>query len=246
MLTNTSFPPITINVNIGQAAAPSVTNTATITNPNDTNSANNTVSDTAISFPRLRLVKRITRVNNTVFNDLLDSPSNANDDSTLNWPANYLRGKTGQGINATDVVPVMPGDTLEYTIYFLSDGQTDSNNITACDLVPLNNTFVPDGFNAVPAATGGLSGNRGIDIITNNTERSHTNAVDGDSGQFYLVNTLVPVPTGATTPAPCASFNTAANGNGAVVVNLGNLPRATTPGNPSNSYGLIRFRAKVN
>lgn len=242
---NTSFPPITINVNIGQGAIPSVTNTATLSNPNDPNAANNTVSNT-VNFPRLRLVKRITRLNNTVFNDLLDNPNDVNDDLTLNWPANYLLGRTGQGINATDIVPVMPGDIIEYTIYFLSDGQTSIDNIIACDLVPLNSTFVPTGFNTVPAAPGGLSGNRGIDVITNSLERSHTNAVDGDLGQFYLTNNLVPVPSGATAPAPCPSFNTAANGNGAIVVNLGSLPRATTPGNPSNSYGLIRFRAKVN
>lgn len=243
---NISFPPITINVNIGQAAIPSVTNTATLTNANDLNSDNNTATNT-VNFPRLRLVKRITRVNNTVFNDLLDNPSDVNDDSTLNWPISYLRGKTGQGINSTDVVFVLPGDIVEYTIYFLSDGEIGSDNITACDLVPLNNTFVPSGFNSVPAAPGGFSGNRGIDIVFNGTERSYTNAVDGDSGQFYLVNnTLVPVPSGATSPAPCPNSNTAANGNGAVVVNLGNLPRATTPGSPSNAYGLFRFRARVN
>ncbi len=41
----TALPPITLQVAVGQAAYPAVTNTATVSNANDTNSANNTSSD---------------------------------------------------------------------------------------------------------------------------------------------------------------------------------------------------------
>lgn len=39
----------------------------------------------------------------------------------------------------------------------------------------------------------------------------------------------------------CGGSNT----NGAVVVNLGDLPNATAPGTPPDSYGFIRFRGRV-
>jgi hypothetical protein len=35
------------------------------------------------------------------------------------------------------------------------------------------------------------------------------------------------------------------NDNGAIVVKIQDLPKADTPGSPTNSYGFIRFRAKV-
>ena len=36
------------------------------------------------------------------------------------------------------------------------------------------------------------------------------------------------------------------DGNGAVVVNMGSIPNATGSGTPANSYGFIRFKAKIN
>lgn len=57
-------------------------------------------------------------------------------------------------------------------------------------------------------------------------------------GQFFA--------PGTTAPASCSGANT----NGAVVVKVvtspTTLPNASAPGNPTNSYGFIRFRARVN
>jgi hypothetical protein len=57
--------------------------------------------------------------------------------------------------------------------------------------------------------------------------------VDDDRGQFYTSNF----------PVACKGTP---NGRGAVVVNIGTVPNATGSGTPANSYGFIRFKAKIN
>ena len=87
------------------------------------------------------------------------------------------------------------------------------------------------------ADVGGLAGsNYGIAILSANggTPVKATNAVDGDRGQFYS----------SSFPSSCTTGIT--NGNGAVVVNMGSIPHATGSGTPANSYGFIRFKAKIN
>ncbi|MEW5856568.1 MAG: hypothetical protein AB1861_04210, partial [Cyanobacteriota bacterium] len=78
-----------------------------------------------------------------------------------------------------------------------------------------------------------------ISVFLNGNQQSYTNSADGDGGQFYPAGTLIPPPPGGVSPQPCGDANT----NGAVVVNLGNIPTATGS-NPANSYGFIRFRAR--
>jgi hypothetical protein len=61
---------------------------------------------------------------------------------------------------------------------------------------------------------------------------------DGDRGQFFPANT-------GTGGATCSATNT----NGAVVVKIVSganmIPKATGAGTPVDSYGFMRFRAKV-
>ena len=57
--------------------------------------------------------------------------------------------------------------------------------------------------------------------------------MDGERGQFY----------NSSFPSSCTGTT---NGNGAVVVNMGSIPNATGSGTPANSYGFIRFKAKIN
>ncbi|MBD1936322.1 DUF11 domain-containing protein [Microcoleus sp. FACHB-68] len=208
-----------------------VTNTAAITaadqsDPDSTPGNNAPGEDDQASVavpakPNLRLVKRVTQINSTSFNDLVDDPADANDNAA-NWPSNYLLGRTDGG-------RVQPGDEIEYTIYFLSDGSTPAGNVVLCDLVPPNLGFIPNAFGAV----------QGISVLLNGTQQSYTNSADGDGGQFYPAGTLIPPPPGGVSPQPCGAANT----NGAVIVNLGNIPTATGS-NPANSYGFIRFRAR--
>ena len=223
-------------------------NTATVTPPNgitDPTPANNTATDT-LDQPHVRLVKRITALNNTSFTDLLNDPSDPNDDTALNWPSGYLQGKIGKGIVPGDEVPVKPTDTLEYTIYFLSDsaGTKDATTVNICDRIPANSTFIPNSFNGASPTDGGLPGtDQGIALALGSATPTVylTDVNDApDRGQYFPAND-------PATPPSCSG-----NTNGAVVVNvtrnpdLPNLPRATGPGTPSNSYGFIRFRVRVN
>jgi uncharacterized repeat protein (TIGR01451 family) len=201
--------------------------------------------------PKLLLVKRITSINNdsaknpndnTALNVFVND-SGSTDDDNANWPTpkdTYLPG-------AIDGGNVKPGDEIEYTIYFLNT-VTAAKNVTMCDLVPTNQTFVQTTYNA----------NSGIGLALNSTTLPTapnsllTNAADTDAGRYYATND-------ASTPTVCKKFDSSgavassgqtANTNGAIVVNVVSgtttLPSATAAGTPTNSYGFVRFRAKVN
>ncbi|NER34464.1 MAG: DUF11 domain-containing protein [Oscillatoria sp. SIO1A7] len=209
-----------------------VTNTAQITGSDQTdpNPGNNQGSATvpSIGTPRLRLVKRVTGLNGATFNDLLDDPSDS--DNASDWPSNYLRGQI-------DVPQVRPGDEVEYTIYFLSDGTAEARNVQICDFVPLNQTFVENAFNDVTPAANGLAGvNRGMAIaFGNGTALSYTNANDGDNSRF--------ISPGSSIPAACVALGASNNGKGAILFRPQSIPNFSSDGN--NSFGFIRFRARV-
>lgn len=199
------------------------------------------------SNAKLLLIKRITRINNVDLTDIVDGRSDVgtsasnyvpfpydSDDNDAKWPSNYLRGKINAGA-------VKPGDELEYTIYFLSNGSSSATNVKFCDLVPSNTTFMPTAFNGQTPSDGGSGGDQGIALAVGSTTPTvyFSNAADADRGVFYAAND-------SAAPTSCGS-----NTNGAVVVNitkasvLPNLPAATGQGTPATSYGFIRFRAKV-
>jgi hypothetical protein len=79
-----------------------------------------------------------------------------------------------------------------------------------------------------------------------------SNAADTDEGTFYAPNTAPPT-VGDPPVNLCRKVNSSntipvgatENINGAIVVEINALPEATAPGTPVNSYGFIRFRAKV-
>jgi uncharacterized repeat protein (TIGR01451 family) len=220
-----------INLTVKRTTQDNISNTATVSNTSDKNSNNNSSTDVLPATTRLRLVKRITRINTIAKTGYIDNPSDANDDSTLMWPtplSTYLQGVINGG-------NVKPGDLIEYTVYFLSDGGTPAQNVTLCDLVPFNSTFSSTTFNTNSGIAMALSSSNLPTAPTN----YFTNIADTDGGQLYTA--------GTTLPAACAS-NT--NPNGAVVVKVvtgtTTVPNATASGTPSNSYGFIRFVAKIN
>ncbi|MBD2665273.1 hypothetical protein H6G73_12480 [Richelia sinica FACHB-800] len=198
--------------------------------------------------PNLVLVKRITRINNSDITQIVDGrsdvpttdnnyviPARADEDNDPKWPANYLRGLINAGT-------VKPGDILEYTIYFLSNGLGNATKVKFCDLVPNNVTFLPTAFNGLTPKDGGLpTAEQGIALAIGSITPSFylTNAADNDRGRLYI-------PNDPATPALCGS-----NTNGAVVVDITrdpdtpSLPAATGSGTPSSSYGFIRFRGTV-
>ena len=207
------------------------------------------------SDPNLLLVKRITAINpgqsdEVEFNSFVNDDSNEdgdpnNDpDNDPNWsdPDTYLPG-------AISVDNIQPGDEVEYTIYFLSNGEEEATNVQICDVIPDNMSFVPDSY-----ATGS-----GIALLNSSasgaTATNLTNTADTDGGTFYAPNTALPkvtidgeeknlcqkVDSTGNTVEVDADNNT----NGAVVVGIDEIPNATAPATPDNAYGFIRFRAKV-
>ena len=215
-----------------------------------------TIDVTAVvaNNPNLILLKRITKINNVAigkaangsaidFTTVVPQPDNAStprdesgDASNPNWVANYPKGAIDGGV-------IKSGDTVEYTIYFLSTGNTAVKNANICDWVPSNTTFVPDTY-----GTG-----KGIELAIGSTVSQLSNVPDGDRGDFFNVGAIVPgaYPSGTATKLNCA---TPTGNDGAVVVNLVNtallapndqLPNATAAGTPGNSYGFVRFVSKV-
>lgn len=200
----------------------------------------NTPSPVA-SDPNVLLVKRITAINgnriinpndSTALNTVVDGGTANDDDNHPNWPNNYLVGEINAGLTK-------PGDEIEYTIYFLSTGGKEAVEVTICDRTPDFQTFVPDTFNSVPPSPGvDLGTSRGTLVEYNGNAFSHSNDDDSDIAQYY--------PSGSTPlPTVCNNAPAQTEDNGAVVVDLGNLPNATGLGTPNTSYGAIRFRANV-
>jgi hypothetical protein len=208
---------------------------------------------------KMLLVKRITAINNntgatingenmSLFND--DVITNNQDNFPL-WPDSdsnhdnstnpYLRGAINGG-------KVEKNDEVEFTIYFLIINN-QATNIRLCDLVPKNMTF---SANAFGSGQGIALGSSSTTLPTTPTNY-FTNSSDSDRGVFYAPNTTPP--TGCKKPDPNNSSNfvnmtLSDNTNGLVVIDVATsptfLPKANSAGSPINSYGFIRFRAKVN
>ena len=220
-----------------------------------TNTGNAIVPFTAGNTPELILLKRITKINGLTTGKTLtgapidlttviaqpDNPATprneSGDASNTNWPTTtYPQG-------AIDAGAIKSGDTIEYTIYFLSGGKAPVTNANFCDWVPKNTTFVPDSY--------GLG--RGIQLAIGSLLNTFTNVPDTDRGVFYNPGAIPPAtyPDANTFKLNCMS---PAGTEGAVVVNLVNntltspnnqLPNATAAGTPGNSYGFVRFVSKV-
>ena len=163
------------------------------------------------AVPEVKLVKRVTRVGATPIATVVDDGDDPNDNDTVNWPAGYLQGD----IDAT----AEPTEEVDYTIYFLSDGNSAAANVRLCDLVPDNTTYVPG---TLQLSQGGAA------------PAALTDADDADAGESFAA--------GAPIADPCQGTNT----DGGVYVTVpGNLPNATAPGTPTGSYGYIRFTVTV-
>ncbi len=96
----------------------------------------------AAGEPNMRLVKRITNVSrngqpvgSVNFNSFVDDP-NDEDDNIL-----QQAGRTPNGqINLQQ--PLQSGNEIEYTIYFLSEGDRQLENVRFCDLIPPGTSYV--------------------------------------------------------------------------------------------------------
>jgi uncharacterized repeat protein (TIGR01451 family) len=233
-----------------------------ITTSFNTVSSNLTGKDFGIRqlLPNVLLVKRITALNGqlvtangvplNVYRNQSDYPYDDNNNApptttypkpgTTKWPNTISNASSSFLLGAINGVSVKPNDELEYTIYFLSAGDADANNVSLCDLIPEYQTFVPTAYNSPSSST---LGNRGMALSIGNTAQiGLTNSNDTDQGRYYF--------PGTTLPTACKSAGVIPpNINGAVVINLGNLPKPTSGVNGAaapNGYGYIRFRTKIN
>nr|WP_277876360.1 isopeptide-forming domain-containing fimbrial protein [Trichocoleus sp. FACHB-40] len=167
---------------------------------------------------RLRLVKRITRVNATQYANFVPAePADPNETAFPNF-AQLLLGVPKLGGNT----PLISGDEVEYTIYFLSDGGSPVNNVRFCDAIPTGTTFISDSFS--PGA--------GILVNRAGISASLTNLADADVGTFF--SSLAPLAAGNACPNQ-------GNPDGAIIVNLGNISNIA-----GNNFGFVRFRIKIN
>ncbi|MBW4569150.1 MAG: carboxypeptidase regulatory-like domain-containing protein [Tolypothrix carrinoi HA7290-LM1] len=146
----------------------------------------------------LRLVKRITNVfrngqpvNVANFNTFVDDP-NDNNDNILDQA-----GRPPAGVSQLQT-PLQSGDEVEYTIYYLAEGDQDLQNVSFCDLIPPETSY----------SSGEISVNRaGATSLL-------TNAQDSDQGAFF--SPLQPLPQ----PNQCINQT---NTKGAVIVNVGTI-----------------------
>ncbi|MBW4599016.1 MAG: DUF11 domain-containing protein [Calothrix sp. FI2-JRJ7] len=170
----------------------------------------------------MRAIKRITNVTRNDaplaglnFNAVIDDPGDTNDDASI-WANSPLAP-----IGVTRIDPQLKlgvGDEVEYTVYFLVDGNQPISNARFCDPIPQGTSFI---------------NSSGSDIALNvaNTITNQTNVADADRAS--LVNAVAPLPANNVCPNQ-------SNPTGAVLVNFGTLD--FTPG---NNFGYVRFRVRV-
>jgi|GEM_PF-3523658 len=228
------------------------------------------LSTPVASDPGLLLVKRITAINpgqtdEIQFNDFVDDPNTTNDNHPR-WPDSdedpssntnlYLRGVLNGG-------RIKPGDEVEYTIYFLSNGDEAAEEVNICDVVPDHLTFVKDAYGGETGIALGYD----PDMVRTDPNKFLSNLLNDDAGDFYGADTAPPanlckkvelINNSATANGSnnsngavnsdyrLVTVDGSNNNNGAIIVRPAtSLPSAISPGQPAGSYGFIRFRGKV-
>ena len=239
-----SYPAITLTVNVALDAAPSVTNTVTVSGGGQTNTANDSATDptNVNTLAHVLLVKRITAVTDSVtgttttFNQVLDRPGFAADDAypVNNWPSGFLVGTYDAGF-------IKPGDIIEYAIYFMNSNGLAAANVKFCDRIVGAQQFVSDDYGTGRDIEYQLGTNT-VQYLTKESlalvDRAELNASTG-----AIVGCPDPTITGTN--------------NGTVVIDITGsgstgqqtltaLPGGTGQGTPTNSSGYFRFKTKVN
>jgi Right handed beta helix region len=220
-----------------------------------TDSSGNTSEFSASPYnpANVQILKRITGIksaggsygttnpNNTAI--ALNTPDNTN----TSFPTNYVTGiSTNAGI-------VKPGDEIEYTIYYVNNGE-NAAKLKVCDLLSPNLVFNRDGFDT------GTNTGHGIQLqLGQNTPLPPlTSANDSTVDRAYYASGAP-----GTTISGCnldsnTTTTTTTNASGTVVIDINSASDTDTsapilltiPGTvgstiPNDSYGLVKFRAKV-
>ena len=180
-------------------------------------------SNTPTDPERLRGLKRITNVfRNGVaisginFNFFIDDPN----DPVDNLPGWFQLSPVGV-FDISPQLPLLRGDEVEYTMYFLADGNRPVEDVRFCDPIPSGTSFVADSFGS----------GSGISVNLSNTVSANTNNDDADNSSFFASGTQLP----ANNFCPNQD-----NPTGAVIGNLGTINHTL-----GNNFGFIRFRVKI-
>jgi trimeric autotransporter adhesin len=180
--------------------------------------------------PQLVLVKRVTAIGSTAITTTVDdtrSTITAANDNNLKWPSpNTSNGISPILIGALDTAKVLPGQEIEYTIYFLSAGNVPIKTVNICDLIPINTTYV--------AGSGKISFN-GV-APTTLTNEYKTGAISNITipGIGLCKSTVA-------NPQTTADLSAAENPNGLVWVPV-DSKRTPATSLAVGEYGYIRFR----
>jgi uncharacterized repeat protein (TIGR01451 family) len=238
-----------------------------VTDPNDvarTGANNNNKSDeltVTASVANVLLVKRITAINPPSAVTPLNS-SNPYDGTSLNqfvansatnipinnqscyWPtatttlADPSLCTNNYTIGAIDAGKIKPGDTIEYTVYFVNAGGTSATSVKICDLLRPNQTYIPGSLRLQ------LQGGSIVSL----TDADDTST---DRGQFVSASDP---DLSKTSNCNLVALSTS-NANGVVAIDITGttgspsllqMPNATSAGTPAGSSGWFKFRTKVN
>ncbi|MEO1428033.1 MAG: isopeptide-forming domain-containing fimbrial protein [Cyanobacteria bacterium J06633_8] len=211
--------------NSATATYTDTTNTTTSVSYDSTNTDEDVQvgSNTPTDPERLRGLKRITNVfrdgvsiSGIDFNSFIDNPN----DTIDNLPGWFQLLPVGV-FEISPQLPLQSGDEVEYTMYFLADGNRPVENVRFCDPIPQGTSFVTDSFGS----------GSGISVNLSNTVTANTNNNDGDNGSFFAPGTQLP------TDNFCPNQD---NPTGAVIGNLDTIDHTT-----GNNFGFIRFRVRV-
>ncbi len=202
-----------------------------------------------IQRAKLVIVKRITKIGKTAATMQTSNPNdqtpltgstgdsfnfNATNNPTVptytgNWPANYIVGSTNAG-------KVLPGDFIEYTIYFMNNQGADAKNIKICDPIRGNQSYNPSSISLNLTSDPTVTGT----AVPDNASR--INVFTGNAVPLTC-NASAATSTGTNNGGVAIDITTIGTGTAATDQPVG-VPGATGVGTP-NTYGLFRFRTQV-
>lgn len=189
-------------------------------NGNPSDQGEDVPTSVSLLSARLRLAKRITNVlrsgiplSGVDFGALVVTSS---DDTAPGWSQLTPQGAPIGAANLSNITPLQPGDEVEYTIYFLSDGRRGVNAVQLCDQIPPGTRFI-FGSNRVR--------------LGNQPLANDSVARSAIAGEFFTP--LAPLPVNN----PCSNQT---NPNGSLIFSVGDLPNL-----PANNVGYAQFRVKI-
>jgi uncharacterized repeat protein (TIGR01451 family) len=172
--------------------------------------------------------------NTTNLSTYVNEATNPNDDSTMNWPT----AVSANLIGAVDGGKVSPGDTIEYTIYFLNNQGANATNVRLCDPIINSQTFNNGGYGTGIDMQLQLDGGSVIDL---------TAAIDTKDRAYAYAAGSPPSGCNITGTDNLAAAGVAIDLTGTVTTKQPALTAiiGATGHGTAGSYGLFRFTTTV-